>query len=943
MRRLIVGLLFSAVSVSLAQFYYFGHNKVQYTEFDWQILRTEHFDIYYYPEMKELAEQGAFFAEEAYKHLESKFNHSLNNRVPLIFYSSHLHFQQTNTTGGFIPEGVGGFFEFLKGRVVIPADGSLSRFRHVIRHELVHVFMHSKISRVLVDHRLPQDRMPPLWFTEGLAEAWSTESDDQSEMLMRDAVLNNYIVPLQNMESIYGTFLMYKEGQYILKYIEDRYGEDRLLLLMENFWRHTSFSEVMKATIGKNYKELDEEWTYAFKKKYYPVLSFSDYTSYVSQTVVKKGFNTKPVFYKNGTKREVYFIGNYTGYTSIYKVQLDAETDDEKEPVLVIEGEKSDEFETFHIFQSKLDISPNGLLAFVTKKGESDAIHLYDVKNEYLARTLQFHDLVVIASPAWSPDGKKLVFAANDKSGKMDLYVYDFSHEQLQRLTYDSYDDRDPVWTPDGKEVIFSSDRTPDGMNQVYNLFSIDLSHGMNGQKNISFVTFGNQNYYSPSFSPDGKYLTFTSNFDGAQNIWAVETSNLHAGQPYQMKNVTRFSNASFDPRWTDNDEIIFSGFENYSFKIYLLSNASRIIDSAGLTHTFEFPQTLASWVPRSVVIDSTVKFVKYEGEYSLDIAQSQVSTDPVFGTSGGAAMAISDVLGNDQYYFLLYNNAQSSDEFLESFNLAVTRVSLGQRMNYATGIFHFSGRRYDLTDPDLYYYERAFGGYFVFSYPLSKFQRIEAGTSLSNSDKEVFFGIRPRKALILSNSVSFVHDNSLWLLTGPIDGSRFLFTAAYTSDVQYGNVGYYTFIGDYRIYNRIDTRTSLASRFTLMVNEGKEARRFFMGGSWDLRGWPRWSIRGKKLWIMSHEYRFPFVDQLAVKFPFGEIGFGSFRGALFFDSGAAWDNAYRYTIGSIGAGLRWNLFGALVLRYDIGKRIINDFNAFQTGLFYQFFFGWDF
>ncbi len=924
---------------SFAQFSYFGHNKVQYTEFDWQILRTEHFDVYYYPEMKELAQQGAFFAEEAYKQLESKFNHSLANRVPLIFYSSHLHFQQTNTTGGFIPEGVGGFFEFLKGRVVIPADGSLSRFRHVIRHELVHVFMHSKISRVMVDHRLPQDRMPPLWFTEGLAEAWSTETDDQSEMLIRDAVLNNYIVPLQNMESIYGTFLMYKEGQYILKYIEEKYGEDKLMLLMENFWRHSSFSEVMKATIGKNYKELDEEWVYAFKKKYYPVLSYSDYTSQVSTTVVKNGFNTKPVFYKNGEKREVYFIANYTGYTSIYKVNLDGKTEEEREPQLVVEGEKSDDFEAFHVFQSKLDVSHDGILAFVTKKGESDVLHLYDVKKEKLVRTLQFDNVVVLASPHWSADGKKIVFAANDKSGKMDIYIYDVPLETLHRLTDDPYDDRDPVWMPVGEGIIFSSDRAPYGMDRIYNLVKIDVA-----TKEISYVTHGRENYYSPSFSPDGTYLTFTSNYDGAQNIWTIPAAEAGSGAAeYSMKKITHFTNAAFDPRWTDANEILFAGFENYSFKIYLLRNVSAIIDSSTITHRFDLSAGIASWQPQTVAGDSTVKFVPYEGDYSLDIAQSQVSSDPVFGTSGGAAMAVSDVLGNDQYYFLLYNNAQSSDEFLESFNVAVTRVSLGQRTNYATGIFHFSGRRYDLTDPDLFYYERAFGGYFVLSYPLSKFQRIDAGTSLSNSDKETYFGLRPRKALVLSNSLSFVHDNSLWLPTGPIDGSRFLITAAYTSDIQYGNVGYYTFIGDYRIYNRLNTRTAVASRFTLMMNEGKEARRFFMGGSWDLRGWSRWSIRGKRLWIMSHELRFPFVDQLAIRFPFGGVGLGSFRGAIFFDSGAAWDNKYRSTLGSIGAGLRWTLFNVLVLRYDVGKRIINDFNDFQTGLFYQFFFGWDF
>jgi len=939
MRRLaVVSLLFCVVNISFAQFSYFGHNKVQYTEFDWQILRTEHFDIYYYPEMKELAQQGAFFAEEAYKHNESKFNHSLNNRVPLIFYSSHLHFQQTNTTGGFIPEGVGGFFEFLKGRVVIPADGSLARFRHVIRHELVHVFMHSKIGRVLVDHRLPQDRMPPLWFTEGLAETWSTEPDDQSEMLIRDAVLNNYIVPLQSMEMIYGSFLMYKEGQYILNYIEEKYGEDKILLLMENFWKHTSFNEVMKATIGKNYMEFDEEWLYALKKKYYPVLSYSDYSSYASETVVKKGFNTKPVFYKNGSAREIYFIANYTGYTSIYKVSLNAQTAEEKEPELVIEGERSDEYEAFHVFQCKLDISKEGLLVFVTKKGESDALHFYDVNKKELIRTLQFPELVVIGSPNWSADGRRVVFSANDKSGKMDLYIYDFRREELKRLTRDSYDDRDPVWTPDESAVVFSSDRTANGNEEIYNLFKLNLQ-----TNHIAAVTRGNESYYSPSFSPDGKYLTFTCNADGAQNIWALSTSEITGSGDYSMKKVTRFTNAAFDPRWTDDDEIFFSGFENYSFKIYLISNASKIIDSTSVTQQFNFPSTFTSWRPKSVEGDTSVHFTRYEGEYSLDIAQSQVSTDPVFGTSGGAAMAISDVLGNDQYYFLLYNNAQTSGEFLESFNLAVSCISLGQRLNYATGIFHFSGRRYDLTDPDLYYYERSFGGYFVLSYPLSKFQRIEAGTRLSNSDKDNYVNLRSRKALILTNSLSFVHDNSLWLQTGPIDGSRFLLTAAYTTDVQYENVGYYTLIGDYRIYNRLDTRMALASRFTLMMNEGKESRRFFMGGSWDLRGWPRWAIRGKKLWIMSQELRFPFIDQFAIKFPFGSVGIGSFRGALFFDSGAAWDNEYGSTLGSVGAGIRWSLFGALVLRYDIGKRIINDFSNFQNGLFYQFFFGWDF
>jgi hypothetical protein len=308
------------VTSASAQFFYFGQNKVQYTQFDWHVLKTDHFDIYYYPEMKDLAERGAYLAEESYRVLQDRFNHNVQNRIPLIFYSSHIHFEQTNISPEFIPEGIGGFFEFLKGRVVIPYDGSMWDFRHVIRHELVHVFMHSKINRVLLDHRQAQERLPPLWFVEGLAEFWSMDWDDQAEMVMRDAVMSDYIVPLSDMDRIFGTFLMYKEGQNLLKFLAQRYGDEKILLLMENFWKSNSFNEVFRATIGKGYKEFDEDWLYWLKKQYYPLLGSEDQPSGVTRALVKEGFNSKPVYYSDSVRKEIYFIGNRIGSTGVWRV-----------------------------------------------------------------------------------------------------------------------------------------------------------------------------------------------------------------------------------------------------------------------------------------------------------------------------------------------------------------------------------------------------------------------------------------------------------------------------------------------------------------------------------------------------------------------------------------------------------------------------------------------
>ncbi len=934
MRKVVFIWLLLVCETASAQFYYFGRNKVQYTEFEWQVLRTDHFDIYYYPEMKDLAERGAAFAEEGYKKLEQKFNHNINHRIPLIFYSSHLHFQQTNTTPGFIPEGVGGFFEFLKGRVVIPSDGSTERFGHVIRHELVHVFMHSKLNRVMLDHRLPNDRVPPLWFTEGLAEYWSTGWDTQAEMVLSDAVINNYVVALSDMERIFGSFLMYKEGQNICQFIAERYGDEKLMLIMENFWKSASFNDLMKATIGKTYKEFDEEWLYHLKKRYYPAVTKEDLPSSVTKSLVDVGFNGKPVFFAHDGKRELYFIGNHTGYTSVYRLDLDKE---KSQPEIVIEGERTDEFEAFHLFQSKLDVSKDGTLAFITKSGENDALHLYDVKKLEKVETIRFKNLVVLGSPSWSPDGKRIVFSSIDKGGNNDLYLYDIQDRSLLKLTDDFYDDRDPSWCPTGDVIAFSSDRTPFGAQGKYNLFTYDLSTG-----GISFVTHSDDNYYAPSWSRDGRWLAFTSDAGGSQNIWMMDVS-VADPQARAMKRITNFVTGAYDPSWGDSDELVCTAFENFSFQIRKVPNVSMKYDSSATVKSFDFSNVGPVWQGRKLEGTSVVGQYKYAGDYTLDIAQSQVSTDPIFGTSGGAALAMSDILGNDQYEFLIFNTAQATSELLESFNFAISRISLNKRANYSYGVFRFSGNRYDLTDPDLFYFERSFGGYFVLSYPLSKFRRVETGITVSNSEKDVFTGLLPRKALLVSNSFSFVWDNSLWGPSGPIDGNRMKLTLAYTADVQYSNVSYYTLIADYRHYDRLSMRSALATRANIWYNEGKEARRFFMGGSWDLRGWPRWSIRGKKLWLVSSELRFPFIDQLGVRFPFGGIAFGSIRGALFADAGGAWDDVYTDTKGSIGAGVRLNLAGALVLRYDIGKRIEGNMSTFQQGLFYQFFFGWDF
>ncbi len=877
--------------------------------------------------MEDIALQGAQFAEEAFHQLQTKFNHSINRRIPLIFYSSHLHFQQTNITPGFIPEGVGGFFEFLKGRVVIPSNGDLYQFRHVIRHELVHVFMHSKVYNVVKQNNKLDGPFPPLWFTEGIAEFWSTEWDAQAEMVLKDAVLNNYEVGLSNIYIINGTFTMYKTGQNVLEYIKDKYGEDKVLQIIENLWKHDRFEESFKEAIGVNYEEFDREYLYYLKKRYYPVLAEENFNSISSKTIVYNGFNFKPVYYNENNKEYVVFVGNRTGYSSIFMKELTPSYSSEEEVEVLIKGEASSDFEAFHIFDSKIDVSEDGVLVFTAKSGETDVLYYYDIPARKIIGKYAFEDYVGLYSPTLSPDGNRVVLSGLSKAGYKDLLIFNPQNGKLKKLTNDTYNDRDPFWSTDNNHIVFSSDRSAYGMEGFENIFVTDTSASF-----IRYLTYGRHKDQTP-------VLSYTSDQSGTYNIYILKDPfEFVNNQPISINRLTHSVGSIFDPEWTPSGSLLFGTFENRRFQIRLFED---VLDS--LDQQDKIVQKVSSpkndlWQYSRIKESKIIGNKKYEKEYDLDIVQTQVSQDPIFGTTGGAQLAFTDIMGNEQYNILIYNNARTSSELLKSFNFALTKVSLEKQVNYAYGIFRFAGEYYNRQDA--FFFEDRIGGLFALSYPISQFSRVEFNQSFSYSDKDWFF--RRRYAWLSSSFISFVNDNALWYYTGPIEGRRLNITFGNTYDFRYSNVNYITGLIDFRNYYRLSLRTAYAIRLMTLFNDGRETRQFYFGGSWDLRGYPRWSLYGEKLFLVSQEYRFPLVDLIGVRLPFFSIGFSQIRGALFVDAGNVWNDSEDFgdMLGSFGAGIRLPL-GFLVLRWDFGKT--TNFKTISDSYFTQFFFGWDF
>ena len=121
-------------------------NKVQYETLQWSVLETPHVRLHFYAQEESLARRLAAFAESVCVEYDGRFQLNPIHHVPFLLYSAHYLFQQTNATPELITESVGGLTELVKGRVLIPHNGSWARLRWVTRHELTHWYMLEKIS-----------------------------------------------------------------------------------------------------------------------------------------------------------------------------------------------------------------------------------------------------------------------------------------------------------------------------------------------------------------------------------------------------------------------------------------------------------------------------------------------------------------------------------------------------------------------------------------------------------------------------------------------------------------------------------------------------------------------------------------------------------------------------------------------------------------------------
>jgi hypothetical protein len=487
--------------------------------------------FYYQTKNYDLANFAAYSMESALKQLQDDFDHQIADRIQVIIYDSHNDFSQTNVVP--LPvnaEGIGGVTDAYKNRVTMPFSGDYSKFRSTLHHELVHAVMNDMFYGGNVQSRLSGNAVQiPLWYSEGMAEYTSLGWDTNTDMWIRDAVINDYLPPIPRL----GGYFAYRGGQSVWNFIAEEYGRPKVTEIMQGLYTQRSVNAAFQRALGLNIEEFGERWRDYYRKRYLPEVAnredISKFAEMLTEDIKEGAYNTSPSISPQGDK--VALITNERGYFDV--VVVNALTG-EKIKTLV-KGEDNINFESLNILEPNLTWSPDGQkIALSTKSKGADNLAIVDYETGKV-RMVKFPKVDAIGSVSWSPDGNKIAFDGNI-GPYQDIYVYNLQTREFSNVTNDVITDYEPTWGADSETVYFVSHRGDEvQLNSVKNtsrllldddIYSSDIYSAKVGASVARRLTkTPNWDESQPVTSRDGK-LFYISDENGIQNIFLMNLAD---------------------------------------------------------------------------------------------------------------------------------------------------------------------------------------------------------------------------------------------------------------------------------------------------------------------------------------------------------------------------------------------------------------------------------
>lgn len=903
---------------------YYGKNQIRYDKFDWQIYTTDHFEIYYYPEIKPHLERVASYAESAYQHVSSELKHDLAFKVPLIVFQTSSEFFQQNVIPGAAQEGVGAFAEPSRHRMVMPMDEPSDLFYRLIVHELTHVFQFDIIPTSLIRRNMP------LWVSEGMADYETGIWRPLDLMTVRDAAVADIVPKMSELEG-YGEFtnprLIYNLGHAAFEFIEARWGKEGV--------RQYVFA-LRKSVIGGGddaYQEAfqisAEEWDQQFdrylKDRFKPFRDKerpADYGRDLAPDPDKQRF-ASVISIEPSPSGDLVAAVTANRSDREYDIVLISTKDGQIIRNLTNGFDQSRGWEYISTPGGRwnsvpfMSWSPAGdRLAYFVRTEKDRSLILQNVLTRNVEVRVPMTSVDAPESPDISPDGRTVAFSAM-RGGVADIFTVDLETQEIKNLTHDEFADYAPTYSPDGKSLIYLA-----RISGNEKIFKFDLATGEKTQ-----LTFGTHDDAAVQFV-DADTLIFPSTAtDPSQpidpdvarngNIYNLWTLSLKTGELKQYTDAVTGNVSPVVLREGSDPRIAFVTYYKNNYGLHILERKEPIATAA--TSDFGSPGPVIDFqapLTHNFVEENTKKKGRFEKMYLEGRPPVAVGVTSGGDFFGGTQIAFTDVLGDQQIGLFAASVSQYR-------TLSVSWLNLAQRFQWAlqgysqTQFFYgvdpafldpaFAG---GFIDRDFALATRTIQGGTAFGiYPFNRYRRVEVYGGVNhyreeydnpelqqfaNLSQEAQFGrVLFNNGTLVPLGIAFVQETTIFREFGPLSGSTA--RLAYEVAPKIGNsLSRQSVDADVRKYFRIAGSGLLALRARAFKSWGDNPDFLYFGGNSEMRGYDYLSFVGQNAFFGNAELRFPLINAMAT--PIGILG--GIRGAFFFNiGGAGWnDTGFKFS-----------------------------------------------
>src|SRR5436190_10115934 len=726
----------SVASAQTSMVPYFGKNNIHYDKFEWHIYTTDHFEIYYYPELEKHLERLAGYAESAYQQISADLKHDLSSKIQLVLFKTHSEFEQQNVIPGAAEEGVAAFAEPIRQRMVLPIDEPSDQLYGLVVHELTHQFEFDIIPTSLVRRNVP------LWVNEGLSEYERGQWTPMDLMQVRDAAVSDTVPKMSETEG-YGNgnsprLVPYNLGHAVFEFIEAKFGKEGIRQFMFALRKSVigGGEDAYEEALRMKKDEFDQAFDRYLKDRFKPFRDKerpADYGRDLSPNKEKTEF-AEALSIAPSPSGDLIAAVTVNRKDREYDIVLISSKDGSIVRNLTKAFDKDMGFDHIVELGERFEMpwlgwSPKGdRLAYFVRTEKERTLILQNVLTREIEQRIPMKTVDEPESPSFSPDGRTVAFAAL-RGAVEDIYTIDLETRAIVNLTSDDFADYAPSYSPDGKFLIYNA-----RVSGNQKLFRLDLD-----TKKKTQITFGTVDETSAQFIDDHTIVFSSTATDPVVpidpevakngNIYNIWTLDLRTGELRQFTDVLGGNFCAVVLKQGQTNRIAFISYYKGEYSIHALDRkeplhqvASADLGAPGPIIDFQAP------LQHTLVVDNQRKKKTFEKMFLEGRPPVNVGVTSNGDVFGGSEISFGDVTGDKQFNVFIASISQYR-------TTAASYVNLSRRFQYAlqgysqTTFFYGQNQAYysDFISRDSAQATRTVrGGSALGIYPLDRYRRVQ-------------------------------------------------------------------------------------------------------------------------------------------------------------------------------------------------------------------------